>query len=163
MVELVAFHFKYSGFSQAETYRFYKKHIRGFLRWHRGSAVWIKGGTVKRDAVIVVTARLASNVQKMMSAGLAQGGQYIVKPVDPHYAIYQAKELDRETVGYLRQANIILGDPDSIHCPKENYEEVSVREHCRGDKFGARCDAWDGWRCVYPQRLYPPFLYFIQA
>ena len=39
MAKLSAFHFKYSEFSQAETYRFYKKHIRGFLRWHRGDAV----------------------------------------------------------------------------------------------------------------------------
>jgi hypothetical protein len=39
MAELKAFYFRYSGAAQVETYRFYNKHIRGFLRWHRGDAV----------------------------------------------------------------------------------------------------------------------------
>ncbi len=150
---LRAFHFKYIGDRPAETYKFYQKFIRGFLRWHRTQAVWIKGGIVKKEAYIIVTDALAENMLRMLNESLEQGGKYAVIEVNPYYVIYEAEEFDREIIGYLRQANVTLGNPDEICCPKEGYEEVSVQEYCWGKKFGARCDAWDGTRCIYPKRF----------
>ena len=55
MAGLRAFHFSYTGTEPAETYKFYKKHIRGFLRWHRGDAVtdslpFAHGGAISETA-----------------------------------------------------------------------------------------------------------------
>jgi len=147
-----AFRFHYIGNEAIETFPFYRKYIRGFLRWHRGDAVWVKGGIGKRDAHIIVKEWLVPNLFRMMKdVNLKYGGKFGVKEVNSHYIIYEAKELDRETVGYLRDGNVELGNSDEISCPKENYRKMSVQDWCWGRERGARCDAWDGQRCIYPK------------
>jgi len=150
-MEIRAFRFHYIGNETAETFPFYRKYIRGFLRWHRGDAVWVKGKSGKKDAHIIVKEQLVPNLFRMMKdVNLQYGGKFGIKEVNPDYIIYEAKELDRETVGYLKTDKHELGDPDKINCPKDDYRILSVEDWCWGRKRGVRCDAWDG-RCVYPK------------
>lgn len=150
---LRAFHFSYAGENKPENIRFYRRMLRGFLRWHRGDCVWIKGGRVKREAYIVIKEHLIGNLIKMLEDELEQGGKFTYKEVNPHYIINEAKELNRETLGYLKHGEIEIGDPDTIPCPKEDYREVSVNDWCWGKKREARCDAWTGKKCIYPKMV----------
>jgi len=66
MVEVKAYHFKYIGGSSQETRKFYQRFIRGFLRWHRTKAVWVKGGRTRREAYIIVTENLIGTLTQML-------------------------------------------------------------------------------------------------
>jgi hypothetical protein len=157
-MDLKAFRFRHIGQNSAETFPFYAKFIRGFLRWHRGDAVWVKGGMGKKDAYIVVIASLSERVSRMLRDELRCGGRYEIEEVNPHYIIYEANVLERETVGWLKTDNVELGDPDEINCPKEGYRKLSVQDWCFGRKrvYGDTtvwCDAWDGRNCIYPKMM----------
>jgi hypothetical protein len=150
--KIVAYYFSYVG-GDPDTVRFYNRYIKGLLRWHRGSAVWIKAGTVKREAYLVVKDYLKDAVARVLSDGLSQAGFLSFKVVNPFFMIHQAKKLNLETKGYFRYGDIELGDYDETFCPLENYRQVSIREHCLGTEEGHRvCLHWDRYRCAYPKK-----------
>jgi len=150
---LRAFKFTYDGSQKAETFRFYNRYIRGFLRWHRGNAVWIKGNIAKREAYLIIVHTLSRNVKRMFSRSLEYGGRFKITEVNPHLVIDETLKLNRHVEGLLRHGGIELGDPYEIFCPKERYRKVDVQQYCWGKKFDAKCDAWNGKQCVYPRRV----------
>jgi hypothetical protein len=151
---LMALAFTYVGFQKAETFRFYQRILRGFLRWHRTKAVWLKG-VGKRKAHLMLVDYLTKNALKMFLDGLRNGGYFMAEAQDPIAVLRESEENEVQTVGYLSYSNVELGDPDEIWCPKDNYRKVTV-SYCRrpdfqGDFSDVTCDAWDGSRCIYPQ------------
>lgn len=108
---LIAINFAYVGSQKAETFRFYQRILRGFLRWHRTQAVWIKG-QFRRKAYLVMIDRLAQNAMRMFADGLANGGYFKAEAMDPIIILQQAEENDLETVGYLSYSTVQLGNYD---------------------------------------------------
>jgi len=147
---LIAINFSYVGYQKAETFRFYQRILRGFLRWHRTKAVWIKGQFNHRKAYPVMADYLAKNALRMFFEGLNNGGYFKAEASDPIEVLQEAKENDVETVGFLSYASIQLGNPNEIWCPQDKYQKISI-DVCRGASYDERCYSWDGHRCVYPQ------------
>lgn len=151
-VGLVAIRFSYVGTESTENIRFYNRFIRGFLRWHRTQAVWVKGGVVKREAYLIVKDFLKEKAIKMLSNSLKYGGNFAIKIVNPFLVIQETKELGRRTKGYLH-GSLELGDPDEMFCPLEGYRHVSIREYCIGtEELQKPCPHWNRWRCIYPKK-----------
>jgi len=151
---LVAVNFKYVGEQKAETFRFYQRVLRGFLRWHRTKAVWLKG-IGRRKAHLIIDESLIKNALRMFLDGLSKGGYFQAEHENLAAVLYETRENEPEKVGYLIYDSVNLGDPDEIWCPKDNYCKVTV-SHCRRPDFQGNfsdviCDAWDGYRCIYPQ------------
>lgn len=146
---MISITFAYVGYQKAETFRFYQRILRGFLRWHRTSAVWLKG-IGKRKAHLIIHEALTSNALRMFLDGLNNGGYFKAEHENLATVLYEARENDSETVGYLSYSNVQLGDPDEIFCPLDGYSKIDV-ERCRGENYDSRCYSWDGHRCVYPR------------
>jgi hypothetical protein len=150
---LISVTFSYVGFQRAETYRFYRRVLRGFLRWHRTKAVWLKGKG-KRKAHLIIYEGLVKNAFRMFLDGLGNGGYFQAEHENLAGVLWEAREKDPETAGYLSYYNVRLGDSDEIWCPKDGYRKIMVSE-CRRPGFQdfspVACDAWDGSRCIYPQ------------
>lgn len=151
-MKLAAFQFRHSTHSISDSHRFYRRHLRGFLRWHRTRAVWIKGGVVKRPAYLVFDASLTDKVKRMLLDVLRDGGSFEVRTVNPLIVLQEVLDLNRRTHGYLRIAGAEIGDPDEMFCPLERYRQVSVREVCIS---GRPCFYWSRYRCIYPKRWKP--------
>jgi len=146
---LISITFSYTGYQKAETFRFYQRILRGFLRWHRTRAVWLKG-IGKRKAHLIIHDALTQNVLRMFLDGLNNGGYFQAQHENLATVLWEAREKDPETVGYLSYSNVELGDPDEIFCPQDSYQKISI-DVCRGASYDERCYSWDGHRCVYPQ------------
>jgi len=151
---LISITFSYIGYEKAETFRFYQRILRGFLRWHRTKAVWLKG-IDRRKAHLVIDESLIKNALRMFLDGLNNGGYFQAQHENLGSVLYDARENDPETVGYLSYYNVELGDPNEIFCPQDSYREVSI-DYCRGDSYEERCYSWDGYRCIYPKLTRTP-------
>jgi len=149
-IGLIALHFSHCRASTTNSFHFYKRRIRGFLRWHRTNAVWIKGARVKRAAYLIINERIANAAKEMMIAEIHAGGYFKAAFVDPISVIREALDLNRETVGYLSYSSVQLGDSDEIFCPQDGYRKVTIN-YCRGESYEESCYSWDGYRCVYPK------------
>lgn len=150
---MMALNFRYVGHGKAETIQFYRYFIRGFLRWHRTDAVWIKGGRVRRKAYFVFHEKLVERVKRMFKDELRQGGYFEAEHASPIEVLREALNLMRDTHGYLRYHSVELGDPDENWCPMEGYKSVSVYDYCIGkrDRSQKPCPYWNRWRCTYPK------------
>lgn len=146
---LVSINFMYVGYQKAETFRFYQRILRGFLRWHRTKAVWLKG-IGKRKAHLIIDETFIKNALRMFLDGLRNGGYFQAQHEKLATVLLEIRENGAETVGYLSYFNVELGDPDEIWCPQDNYRKVTV-DYCRGETYEERCYSWDGYRCVYPR------------
>lgn len=153
---LIALNFTYVGDEKAETFHFYKRILRGFLRWHRTKAVWLKGSG-QRKAYLLLVDRLVENAKKMFYDGLTYGGHFQAQAVDPIQVLKEAEEIDYETAGYLAYSNVELGDSDDMWCPMESYRKVNVGEYCIGNRSEGQkpCPYWSWIRCTYPKRWQP--------
>jgi hypothetical protein len=151
---LIAINFSYVGYQKAETFRFYQRILRGFLRWHRTQVVWIKGFG-RRKAYLLLTDHLVKNAVRMFCDGLNNGGYFKAEALDPIKVLQVAKENEVETVGYLSYSNVQLGDSNEIFCPQDDYQKVTV-DYCRGHSYEERCYSWDNYRCVYPNLTRTP-------
>jgi hypothetical protein len=145
---LIALNFTYVGSYKAETFRFYQRILRGFLRWHRTKVIWIKGSG-KRKAYLLMIDYLAKNAKKMFSDSLRNGGYFKAEALDPIQILKEAEEKEAEIAGYLSYGSVELGNYDELWCPKDSYRKVTIN-YCRGEIPEYTCDAWDGYRCIYP-------------
>jgi len=135
---LIAIHFRYVGDSRAETIQFYRFFIRGFLRWYRTEAVWVKGAKIRRKAYFVFSERLVERAKQMFKDELRHGGYFEAEHASAIDVIREALDLMRDTHGYLRYDSAELGDPDENWCPLEGYRLVSVRDYCIGKQVRDR-------------------------
>jgi len=148
--------FKYIGDEKAETFHFYQRILRGFLRWHRTKAVWLKGSG-QRKAHLIIDESLIQNALRMFLDGLAYGGYFQAEHEHLATVLWEARENDPETAGYLRYGNVELGDSDDMWCPMESYRKVNVGEYCIGNRSEGQkpCPYWSWIRCTYPKRWQP--------
>lgn len=149
MTELACWHFSYRntlGDERTETFKFYKKHIRSFLRWHREDAVWIKGGRVGRDAYMIIAneEEIRRNYEKMMTIA-TQRGFWEIMPFNVYDLLKMVE--GRETCGYLHFEQVEIGNPDENWCPDEKYAQVSIHRDCAGDAK-PHCCFWNGKNCT---------------
>ena len=151
---LIAIHFRYVGDSRAETIQFYRFFIRGFLRWYRTEAVWVKGAKIRRKAYFVFSERLVERAKQMFKDELRHGGYFEAEHASAIDVIREALDLMRDTHGYLRYDSAELGDPDENWCPLEGYRLVSVRDYCIGKTGEGQklCPYWGRYRCIHPKR-----------
>jgi hypothetical protein len=147
---IVGFNFFYDGNYKPETFRFYK-HLRGFLRWHRGSAAWIKGGVSKRSAYLILERDLIRKAVRLMSQQLEQGGRFLVRIINPYWIARQTREEEREVLGWISADGISLGDSRRTFCPQNRNEEVNIEESCQRLDQEYPCPCWTGGFCNYPR------------
>jgi len=147
-LELIAFQFSYKGDESAETFNFYNKYIRGFIRWHRTEVVWIQGSLVKREAYIIMLESLVESFMRMMENSV-KNGYWATTQVNVHNVIKEALDLNRRTRGYLRYGLYQVGNPDENYCPDDDYRKVSIEKECEASEDQARCPFWNGWRCQW--------------
>ena len=104
-----------------DTVAFYQKYLRGFLAWHRGDAVWIKGGLVRREAYLIFNEKLKKTVANILSDPKSGADGYAIAVLNPETIVQEALADDRECVGYLEYGDIALGDEDglSVEVPVE--------------------------------------------
>lgn len=151
---LVSVNFQYVGYEKAETLRFYQRILRGFLRWHRTKAVWLKGSG-RRKAHLIIDESLIKNALRMFLDGLRYGGHFQAQHEHLATVLWDARENDPETVGYLSYSGVQLGDSDEVFCPQDGYRKVTV-DYCQGPSYEERCYSWAGYRCVYPRLTRTP-------
>jgi len=152
---LKAVRFIYIGDSSTENIRFYQRFIRGFLRWHRGSALWVKGAVAKKEAYLVFKEHLAENIKRMLQDELENGGYFTFFEANPYQVLDEVKELERETKGFLAWNGSEFGNSDEMFCPLERYTQVSVKNYCIGDRESGQkpCPHWEKFHCVHPRRF----------
>jgi len=151
---LIALNFTYKGSQTAETFKFYKKVLRGFLRWHRTRAVWFKG-VGKRKAYLLMRDFLKETAISMFTDALRNGGYFKAQALDPIEILQKIEETKFDTVGYLSYSNVKFGNPEDMWCSTENYRKVSVTEYCIGKPPRKPCPHWSQFRCIYPNRWKP--------
>jgi hypothetical protein len=117
-LNLKAIRFIYRGKDPArrlETLPFYMDKIRGFLRQHLGSAVWLKGGIIEKPAYLIFHEHLSNKVKELLKEQLQEGGEFTITPVkDPVQVIVKYAKKERVAVGYLKLAELELGSPETL-------------------------------------------------
>jgi len=147
---IVGLQFSYQGSDKHETFRFYSRRLRSFLRWHRGNVAWVKGSIGKRAAYLILDSKLVKRAMRMFRQQMENGGQFFARIVNPYWVARQFDELDRVILGWISQDGINLGNEAAIFCPQKGHEEIST-EKCQGLERGFRCPCWVGNSCNYPQ------------
>jgi len=148
---VVGIQFSYRGYNSHETFGFYSHRLRGFLRWNRGSAVWVKGSIGQRAAYLIIDVKLAHKAARMFAQQMEEGGRFFVRIVNPFWVKRQSDEFDRICLGFIARDGINLGNENRTFCPQRNYEEVMIDKECQGLERGFRCPCWTKGSCNYPE------------
>jgi len=125
-----------------DTVAFYQKYLRGFLAWHRGDAVWIKGGVVRREAYLIFNEKLKQTVARILSDPESGASGYAIAVLNPETIIQEASTENRECVGYLEYGDIWLGDEKTLEPPEVKEEKPKPKCESCHKTIENRAEAW---------------------
>ena len=140
----MAIRFSYDGGPSRgfDTVAFYQKYLRGFLAWHRGDAVWIKGGLVRREAYLIFNEKLKNTVACMLSDPKSGASGYAIAVLNPEKIIQEALAENRECVGHLEYGDIWLDDEETLDPVEIKAEKPNPRCECCHETIQNRAQGW---------------------